>query len=119
MAKIMVVEDEEKYMARIARIVGEKGHVLSQFRTPRKALAAYDEERPDMVITDYTGFPLDGVGLTRGIRDRGDEIPVYIQSQTRPEEKEFQYSGATGFMPKEDIEEQLPVILQTHFGDAQ
>ncbi len=123
MAKIMIVEDEEQYMAQIAGIVTGSGHEPLPFSGYKQALEAYGTERPDMVITDYTGdysgFPLGGITVAAEIRRRGDTIPIYVQSRAPVPLHELNYCKATGFIPKSELGTRLPAVLAEHFGGSE
>ncbi|MDI6721663.1 MAG: response regulator [Candidatus Aenigmarchaeota archaeon] len=117
--KIMIVEDEQEYTAKISGIVIGLGHEATCYESGREVLLAYDDQKPDMVITDYAGFPVGGIRLSKKIRGSGDGIPVYIQSGVRPQSHEMTASGADGFIHKSRIEAELPEILRKHFGGNQ
>lgn len=118
MAKIMIVEDEERYMAQIAGIVERAGHEPICFDGHRQALDAYDAERPHMVIADYSG-PSACQALMAEIRWKDGDIPVYVQSHGTPSEYMLKEDRVTGFIPKRKLDERLPAILAEHFGGSE
>ncbi|MBI2172678.1 MAG: response regulator [Candidatus Aenigmarchaeota archaeon] len=116
MAKIMVVEDEERYMAQIAEIAERAGHSVVKCYYGGSAADVYDREVPDMVVTDFSCGITTGVDVTRQIRERGSEVPVYIQSMRSIPGGLVARSGANGFILKGNLDAELPPVIRKHFG---
>ena len=85
-ARILFVDDEVAIQRAIAPLLRSRGYVVSVAGTGRQALRVYDSEHPDLVILDL-GLPdLDGIQVSRQIRERAD-TPIVILS-ARGEEKD-------------------------------
>jgi CheY-like chemotaxis protein len=115
--KVMIVEDEAEYMEQIAGIVEQTGYIAVRCSNGGSALSVYEKERPDMVITDFMCGGISGAEITNQIRKRKRALPIYIQSSHPISYTLITMSGATGFILKDRLGDQLPKILKKYFGD--
>ena len=76
--RILVVEDEKKVAADLARALQGSGHVVEQARDGEEAWFLGDTEDFDLVVLDL-GLPkLDGVQVLKRWRANGRTMPVLI-----------------------------------------
>ncbi len=69
--RVLVVEDEDDTREALRRILEERGARVSAARDAGEALAAFDRERPDVLVSDV-GLPgMDGYALIARVRARG------------------------------------------------
>ncbi|MGW0735557.1 response regulator transcription factor [Streptomyces sp. NPDC002851] len=75
--RVLVVESDD--VIREAATIGltRLGFEVAAVADGRHALARFDADPPDVVFTDVRLPGLDGVSLTRAIRERGD-VPVLM-----------------------------------------
>ena len=84
--RVLVVDDEQAIRRYLRTSLGAHGYELFEAATGREALEMVPIARPDMMILDL-GLPdLDGVDVTRSLRD-WSQIPIIILS-VRSEESE-------------------------------
>lgn len=99
--RILIVDDERAIRRFLRASLVTHGHTLFEAATGREALASVSEVRPDIVFLDL-GLPdLDGVEVTRQIREWSD-VPVIILS-VRDQEKdkvEALDAGADDYLTK-------------------
>jgi two-component system KDP operon response regulator KdpE len=77
--KILVVDDEAQ-IARVLRMALESnGYEVTVARDGVDALEKYGKTGPDLVITDLSMPEMDGIELTRTIRQRG-QTPIIVLS---------------------------------------
>lgn len=76
MAKILVVDDEEDYRALHAHILTRAGHTVVAADGGEAGLAAFERERPDLVILDAQMPDLEGYEVCRRLRAAGHKTPV-------------------------------------------
>jgi two-component system, OmpR family, KDP operon response regulator KdpE len=78
-AQILLVDDEPSIQRAMAPLLRSLGYTVSVAGTGREALAAFERQRPDLVILDL-GLPdMDGSEVCRAVRDRA-ETPILILS---------------------------------------
>ena len=80
MAAILVVDDESNIRRMVARLLEAEGHRACEAGDGRAALAAVEEEEPDLVLLDLAMPELDGLSALRELRERHPELPVIMMS---------------------------------------
>ncbi|MBW2186978.1 MAG: sigma-54-dependent Fis family transcriptional regulator, partial [Deltaproteobacteria bacterium] len=76
MAKILVVDDEEKIRTLLEIMLTSAGHQVVQAENGRYALAVLETEPVDLVVSDVCMDEMDGFGLLAAIRERELCCPV-------------------------------------------
>jgi len=76
--RILVVDDEDKMRRLLELSLRNMGHEVVQAADGNAALQACDGGPFDLVLTDLRMPGLDGLGLLRALRERGDEMPVIM-----------------------------------------
>ncbi len=77
-SRILVVDDEEKMRRLLELALVGMGHQVVQAGDGEEALARFGEGSFDLVLTDLRMPRLDGLGLLRALRGRGEEVPVVV-----------------------------------------
>ena len=78
-ARVLVVDDEPNILATVAPLLRSRGYDVSTAMTGRAALESVERDSPDLIVLDL-GLPdMDGVEVTRLIRD-GRAIPIVVLS---------------------------------------
>jgi CheY-like chemotaxis protein len=100
----VVVDDEEPCRELLVARVRMSGHVPRAFDSPFAALLAIGEQVPDVVVTDFNMPGLDGLELSRRIRDAGWRPRPYIILTSATVELDdsarVRHAGADAFVPK-------------------
>jgi len=73
-----VVDDEPAVQASLGRLLRQAGYDVDGVADGRQALAAIGETTPDAVVLDVMMPGLDGLEVTRRLRDMGDRTPVLL-----------------------------------------
>src|SRR6185436_14326449 len=77
--RILVVDDEPNILATLAPLLRSRGYEVSTAMTGRGAVEAVERDNPDLMVLDL-GLPdMDGVEVTRLIRD-GRTTPIVVLS---------------------------------------
>jgi DNA-binding response OmpR family regulator len=77
MAKVVIVEDEQRIRELVARVLADRGHDVEATATAMEGLQAVVRVSPDLVILDM-GLPdLDGTELLKMIR-AVSEVPIIV-----------------------------------------
>ena len=79
---ILLVEDEHAALEVLSLLLAQEGYHVREASDGEEALALLEEQRPDLVITDYWMPRLDGVDLCRRMEadPRWRDIPVIMMS---------------------------------------
>lgn len=67
MAKILIVDDAEFLRVRLTKILDMEGYEVVQAENGSKAVAAYKEQHPDVVLMDVTMPEMDGLAALKEI----------------------------------------------------
>ncbi len=77
-AKILVVEDEREVREMVVDMLAGRGHRVTACGDGRSALARFEEEQFDLVVTDL-GMPgISGWEVAKGVKLRHPETPVAL-----------------------------------------
>lgn len=80
--EIVLVDDELESRKMVATVLRAAGAIVLPFDSASAALAAIDDRRPDLVITDIAMPGTDGYALTRTLRERpyGERLNIVALS---------------------------------------
>ncbi|OFT81852.1 response regulator transcription factor [Corynebacterium sp. HMSC29G08] len=113
--KILVVDDEQAVRESLKRSLRFNGYDVEQAEDGEKALEAIAMHRPDVVILDVMMPKLDGLGVCRILRERGDYTPVLML--TARDDVADRVSGldagADDYLPKPFALEELMARLRS------
>jgi two-component system response regulator VicR len=100
MATILVVDDEEPVVDLLTDMLQEEGHSVVPAYNGRVALQLVNERRPDLVISDVMMPFVDGLQLSRTIREEYDaeRLPIILMSAALP--PNLEECGANAFLGK-------------------
>lgn len=102
--KILAVDDERTSRSILARTLKRLGHVATVASDGRQALEILAAERMQLVVTDWMMPEMDGLELTRRIREQRSAPYVYVLLLTSVEGREnwlqAMQAGADDFLPK-------------------
>ncbi len=77
--RILIVDDERQITRVLRTSLESHGYLVSIAQDGLEALRAFDAANPDLVITDLSMPNMDGVELTRAIRQRA-QTPIIVLS---------------------------------------
>lgn len=81
---ILIVEDEPSLAEVVALYMKRAGYQAQIASDGRRAMAAFEKGIPDLVIMDIMLPEIDGISLTRWLRDRSD-VPIIMVTSRREE----------------------------------
>jgi CheY-like chemotaxis protein len=102
--KILIVEDNRAMRHLLTSIVGDLAEVF-ECDDGAKALAFYDEHRPDWVLMDIRMSDVNGIEATRRIVGAYNDARVVIVTNYNDERlrETARVAGACGYVLKEDL----------------
>jgi DNA-binding NtrC family response regulator len=110
---ILVVDDEQNFVALLNWYLGKKGYEVRTALDGDEALRLIDERPADLAVLDIRMGPMDGLSLLDQLKRRLPDIKV-IMMTAYPTTAVIQKSytnGASGFLTKPlDLEELLKTI---------
>jgi len=94
--RILVVDDDDKVRRALVAYLAERGAVVEQARNGLEALERIRERPPDLLITDVRMPGVDGLELTRRLRQqhRTARLPILMLSNKRDTEDVLNGYGA-------------------------
>ena len=86
--RVLVVDDEPSIVDAVATALRYEGFDVREATTGRAALAAVEQDTPDMIVLDVMLPDLDGLEVTRRIRAAGQRVPVlFLTARDSVEDK--------------------------------
>ena len=71
MSNIVIIDDCKSILLCMKHIFEDKGHVVTVFKNPLKAIDDIEHLNPDLVITDYMMLDQDGLEVISELRKKG------------------------------------------------
>lgn len=102
MSKILLVDDDETYLAALSDLLREDGYEVETCSDPRVVPTVLEKSRFQCVVVDYFMPGLDGQDLLRLIQTKYPALPVIICSgYLEPQQlNELKQEGATAVLQK-------------------
>jgi len=76
--RVLVAGDGEQIRRSVERALRFEEHAVSSAGDGDEALRSISNDRPDVVVLDIMMPRLDGIGVCRLMRTRGDRMPVVV-----------------------------------------
>jgi CheY-like chemotaxis protein len=102
MAVLLVVDDEVGIANLLADVLSDEGHRVIVAANGQEGFKRAEEERPDLVITDFMMPVMDGAQLIKAMADHPDlkDVPVFLMSSAPEAALHDKCSGYTLFIRK-------------------
>jgi DNA-binding response OmpR family regulator len=122
---IVVADDDDDILDLVALTLERSGHVVHCARDGEEALELVKRERPDLAVLDVSMPKLDGLELTRLLREDPDTSAVRIVLLTalvqESDVSEGLAAGAHDYVRKpfspQELQERVDVLLRTQPGE--
>jgi two-component system response regulator MprA len=101
-AKVLVAEDDRAVRDALVRTLRVEGYDVRAVADGSQALAAVEDDPPDVLVLDVMMPEVDGLTVTRRIRAQGDRLPVLILTARREvgDRVAGLDAGADDYLPK-------------------
>jgi CheY-like chemotaxis protein len=82
MAVVLVVDDEVGIANLLADVLSDEGHRVMVAANGHEGFKRAEEERPDLVITDFMMPVMDGAQLIKAMAEHPDlkDVPIFLMS---------------------------------------
>ncbi len=116
--KILVVDDEPDFCEALHEFLAEKGFSVMEANSCEEALAAYSQERPDVVLLDVIMPGKDGRETLRELKALDPEVSVIMVTALHEEDLalEAMADGAFDYITKPVNPDYLEIALMTKIG---
>ncbi|MDX8407974.1 MAG: response regulator [Mariprofundaceae bacterium] len=117
MAHILVTDDSTFLRRRTIAILKQAGHDISEAADGKQCLALIASQQPDILFLDLVMPELDGFGVLRELKARGNPMPVIILSADIQQgvKQECLDLGAVAFIHKPPMQAEVCEVLDTIF----
>lgn len=78
MFKILIAEDDRELQLLFERVLSKNGYATVCVSNGREALELVSREYVDLIISDIMMPEMDGIELTRRLREQGNNIPILM-----------------------------------------
>ena len=102
MAELLLVDDDPDILKLLALRLASAGHRVRTADSGEGALALFESQRPQLVVTDLKMGGMDGLALFDAIQQRAPTLPVIILTAhgTIPDAVDATRRGVFGFLTK-------------------
>ena len=116
--KILVVDDEPDFCEALREFLAEKGFSVMEANSCEEALAAYSQERPDVVLLDVIMPGKDGRETLKELKALDPEVSVIMITALHEEDLalEAMGDGAFDYITKPVNPDYLEMALMTKIG---
>lgn len=113
MADILLAEDDRVVRKTLVALLEEAGHSVRAVRDGARAVGAFGEKRPDLVLLDVMMPVMDGLAACREIRKSDDDTPILFLTALDTEKDELAGLGlgADDYISKSASDEILLVRI--------
>lgn len=80
MYRILVIDDDTKIRQFVSTVLGLAGYDVIQAADGIEGMTAFDENQPDMVITDVVMPGKDGIEAVLELREKAPQVPVLVMT---------------------------------------
>ncbi|MCP9469105.1 MAG: ATP-binding protein [Nitrospira sp.] len=110
---VLLVNPSRDLQAGLARDAERLGFTLISASNPSEAVASFEREPPDVVVTDLFSSDEGGLALIQELRSRGEICPVVVVSSetSGPTVAKAFQAGATDYLQKPIVTEEFARVL--------
>ncbi|MGH2378124.1 MAG: response regulator [Candidatus Limnocylindria bacterium] len=107
-ARVMFVDDDPGVVGAVGELLREQGYSVRAVTDPRKAVEAFEDFGPDLVILDVLMPSVDGISLCLHLRRESDVPVLFLSAKREPPDRVVGLRiGADDYMGKPFDNEEL------------
>ncbi|MFH0794712.1 MAG: sigma-54 dependent transcriptional regulator, partial [bacterium] len=112
--RILIAEDEDRLWRVLAMLLSNAGYKLSLASDGEEALSLFEQQQPDVVVTDVKMPKVDGMELLKKVREQSPETPVIVITAFGSIESavEAMQAGAIDYITKPFDEERIKLAIE-------
>ena len=76
--RILLIDDEEEILATVGALLRRMGYEVNTASDGAEGLERFDREGADIIVSDVMMPGIDGLGVLRGLRERGADVEVIL-----------------------------------------
>lgn len=116
--RILVVDDHDAMRQALSDLIESREEltVCGAAASAEEAVALFETAGPDLVVADLSLPGMDGIELTRALRDRRPDLPVVVVSSHPPRRyaERALAAGVRAYLPKrEAVTALVPTIFES------
>lgn len=120
MAKVLLAEDDASMLYLLQTLLKMEGHVVSVLDLHGDLVGSVRAEDPDVVLMDVHLAGRSGMEMLQDLRAQQDlKHTVIIMSSGMDLEAESRAAGATAFLPKPYMPEELLALIRRYVPEGQ
>ena len=77
-SRVLIVDDDAAVRRMLARSLGAEGYDVALASDGGGALVEIERSAPDLILLDVTMPGIDGLGVARRVRGKGDPVPILL-----------------------------------------
>lgn len=114
--KVLIAEDNSTALNYLTAVVQKQGYAWIAAHDGAEALELFQQESPDVVITDIQMPRMDGISLLQAIREKNTDVVVIIITGEGSAESASRalHAGANNYLQKPVSDKQLLQILRKY-----
>jgi DNA-binding response OmpR family regulator len=106
--RIMFVDDDPAIVGSVGELLREQGYSVRAVTDPRRAVEAFEDFAPDLVILDVLMPSVDGISLCLNLRRESDVPVLFLSAKREPPDRVVGLRiGADDYMGKPFDNEEL------------
>ncbi len=113
-SRVMVVDDDPVVLASVRRLLQRAGYAVIPMATAEAAMAGFDAEKVDVLVSDEQLPGMSGTALLHGLRQRGVDVPFILMTGNPSLEKVLEAfeHGALRYLTKPVAPEKLLAAVE-------
>ena len=84
MARILIIDDEDELRSMLRQMLEQAGHQVTEAVNGAEGIQLYEQDRPDLIITDIIMPEMEGFETIRELRDTAAELKIIAISGGAP-----------------------------------
>ena len=115
---VLVIEDNEKNRRLVRVLLRSRHYQILEAASGDEALAILERQRPDLILMDIQLPEIDGLSLTRLIKEdmRHTDVPIIALTAyaMKGDQEKFIEAGCDGYISKPINTREFPALIESY-----